>query len=313
MNQALHTEAARAAPHLQPAARTDVLTLAGVNVSYDDNHVLHDISLSVPQGSIVALLGANGAGKSSTLRAISGQIRKVGGSIMLDGRQLVGLAASEVAAAGIAHCPEGRQVFGPMTVRENILIGAFTRRDAAGVEADVERMFTLFPRLRERAGQLAGTLSGGEQQMLAIARALMLRPRVLLLDEPSMGLAPNIVNDVFAIIERLKERESGLAGNLSGGEQQMLAIGRALMARPRVLLLDEPSMGLAPIVVQGIFRTLREINADGLTIFLVEQNVRQALKIAERAYVLENGRVVLQGSGRELLDEPRVQEAYLGG
>jgi branched-chain amino acid transport system ATP-binding protein len=255
MNQALHTEAARAAPHLQPAARTDVLTLAGVNASYDDNHVLHDVSLSVPQGSIVALLGANGAGKSSTLRAISGQIRKVGGSIMLDGRQLVGLAASEVAAAGIAHCPEGRQVFGPMTVRENILIGAFTRRDAAGVEADVERMFTLFPRLRERAGQLAGTLSGGEQQMLAIARALMLRPRVLLLDEPSMGLAPNIVNDVFAIIERLKE--------------------------------------------------------EGLTIVLVEQFARRALAIADLGYVLARGAVVMSGTSAELASGAGLVASYL--
>jgi branched-chain amino acid transport system ATP-binding protein len=203
MNQALPIEAVRAVPHAAPVPRADVLTLSGVNASYDDNHVLHDVALAVPQGSIVALLGANGAGKSSTLRAISGQIRKVSGSIMLDGRELAGLAASEVAAAGIAHCPEGRQVFGPMTVLENILIGAFTRHDAAAVAADVERMFKLFPRLRERAGQLAGTLSGGEQQMLAIARALMARPKLVLLDEPSLGLAPIITQDLFRTLGTL--------------------------------------------------------------------------------------------------------------
>jgi len=161
-------------------------------------------------------------------------------------------------AAGLVQVAEGRATLTTLTVRENLELGAYTRRDGAAARAsDLERVFTLFP--------------------------------------------------------RLKEREGGLAGNLSGGEQQMLAIGRALMARPRLLLLDEPSMGLAPIVVQGIFRTLREIHAGGLTIFLVEQNVRQALRIAERAYVLENGRVVLEGGGRELLSEPRVQEAYLGG
>ncbi len=255
MNQVRHIAAVPAAPHILAVSRTDVLTLAGVNASYDDNHVLHDVTLSVPQGSIVALLGANGAGKSSTLRAISGQIRKVSGSIMLDGRQLAGRPASEVAAAGIAHCPEGRQVFGPMTVRENILIGAFTRRDKAAVEADVERMFTLFPRLRERAGQLAGTLSGGEQQMLAIARALMLRPRVLLLDEPSMGLAPNIVNDVFGIIERLKD--------------------------------------------------------DGLTIVLVEQFARRALAIADLGYVLARGAVVMSGTSAELASDAGLVASYL--
>jgi branched-chain amino acid transport system ATP-binding protein len=234
---------------------TNALTLSHVNASYADNHVLHDVSLAIPQGSIVAILGANGAGKSSTLRAISGQIRNTTGSIALDGQELVGKAACQIAAAGVAHCPEGRQVFGPMTVAENILLGAFTRRDRDAVGADMERMFTLFPRLKERAGQLAGTLSGGEQQMLAIARALMLRPRVLLLDEPSMGLAPNIVNDVFAIIEMLK--------------------------------------------------------ADGLTIVLVEQFARRALAIADFGYVLARGEVVMSGSAADLASDAGLVASYL--
>jgi branched-chain amino acid transport system ATP-binding protein len=234
---------------------TNALTLSHVNASYADNHVLHDVSLAIPQGSIVAILGANGAGKSSTLRAISGQIRNTTGSIELDGQELVGKAACRIAAAGVAHCPEGRQVFGPMTVAENILLGAFTRRDREAVDADMERMFTLFPRLKERAGQLAGTLSGGEQQMLAIARALMLRPRVLLLDEPSMGLAPNIVNDVFAIIEMLK--------------------------------------------------------ADGLTIVLVEQFARRALAIADFGYVLARGEVVMSGSAADLASDAGLVASYL--
>jgi branched-chain amino acid transport system ATP-binding protein len=236
-------------------AMPNALILSKVNAKYADNHVLHDVSLSIPQGSIVAILGANGAGKSSTLRAISGQIRNTTGSIVLEGQELVGKAACQVAAAGIAHCPEGRQVFGPMTVRENMLLGAFTRKDFAAIELDLERMFTLFPRLRERAGQLAGTLSGGEQQMLAIARALMLRPRILLLDEPSMGLAPNIVNDVFAIIEKLR--------------------------------------------------------SDGLTIVLVEQFARRALAIADFGYVLSRGEIVMSGSSDELSSDAGLVASYL--
>jgi branched-chain amino acid transport system ATP-binding protein len=190
--------------------------------------------------------------------ALSGLIPKAAGKVLFDGHDVSALPAHKLVAAGLVQVAEGRATLTTLTVRENLELGAYTRRDGAGARAnDLEKMFALFPRLQERA--------------------------------------------------------NGLAGNLSGGEQQMLAIGRALMARPRLLLLDEPSMGLAPIVVQGIFRTLREINAEGLTIFLVEQNVRQALKIAAHAYVLENGRVVLQGAGRALLDEPRVQAAYLGG
>ena len=235
-----------------------LLSVTGLSVNYGHIAAVRDIDLSLRAGAVTTLVGANGAGKSTTLLALSGLVPKAAGKVMFDGHDVTALPAHKLVAAGLVQVAEGRATLTTLTVRENLELGAYTRRDGVAARAsDLERMFALFPRLKEREGQLAG--------------------------------------------------------NLSGGEQQMLAIGRALMARPRVLLLDEPSMGLAPIVVQGIFRTLREINAGGLTIFLVEQNVRQALKIAERAYVLENGRVVLQGSGRELLDEPRVQEAYLGG
>jgi branched-chain amino acid transport system ATP-binding protein len=235
-----------------------LLSVSGLSVNYGHIEAVREVDLSLQPGQVTTLVGANGAGKSTTLLALSGLVPKAAGKVMFDGHDVTALPAHKLVAAGLVQVAEGRATLTTLTVRENLELGAYTRRDGAAARAsDLEKMFTLFP--------------------------------------------------------RLKERENGLAGNLSGGEQQMLAIGRALMARPRVLLLDEPSMGLAPIVVQGIFRTLREINAEGLTIFLVEQNVRQALKLAERAYVLEMGRVVLQGSGRELLAEPRVQEAYLGG
>jgi branched-chain amino acid transport system ATP-binding protein len=235
-----------------------LLSVTGLSVDYGHIEAVRDVDLALDAGRITTLVGANGAGKSTTLLALSGLVPKAAGKVMFDGHDVTALPAHKLVAAGLVQVAEGRATLTTLTVRENLELGAYTRRDGAAARAsELERVFTLFP--------------------------------------------------------RLKERENGLAGNLSGGEQQMLAIGRALMAKPRLLLLDEPSMGLAPIVVQGIFRTLREIHAGGLTIFLVEQNVRQALKIAERAYVLENGRVVLEGSGRDLLDEPRVQEAYLGG
>ena len=235
-----------------------LLSVSGLSVNYGHIEAVRELDLSLAAGQITTLVGANGAGKSTTLLALSGLIPKAAGKVRFDGHDVTALPAHKLVAAGLVQVAEGRATLTTLTVRENLELGAYTRRDGAAARAsDLERVFTLFP--------------------------------------------------------RLKEREGGLAGNLSGGEQQMLAIGRALMARPRLLLLDEPSMGLAPIVVQGIFRTLREIHAGGLTIFLVEQNVRQALRIAERAYVLENGRVVLEGGGRELLSEPRVQEAYLGG
>ena len=235
-----------------------LLSVSGLSVNYGHIEAVRDVDLALAAGQITTLVGANGAGKSTTLLALSGLIPKTAGRVIFDGHDVTALPAHKLVAAGLVQVAEGRATLTTLTVRENLELGAYTRRDGAAARAsDLERVFTLFP--------------------------------------------------------RLKEREGGLAGNLSGGEQQMLAIGRALMARPRLLLLDEPSMGLAPIVVQGIFRTLREIHAGGLTIFLVEQNVRQALRIAERAYVLENGRVVLEGGGRELLSVPRVQEAYLGG
>ncbi len=234
-----------------------LLSVRDLTVNYGHIEAVRGIDLDLHAGQITTLVGANGAGKSTTLLALSGLVKKAAGQVLFDGRDIAAEAAHRIVASGVVQVAEGRATLTSLTVRENLELGAYTRKDGAAARArDLEEIFTLFP--------------------------------------------------------RLKEREAGLAGNLSGGEQQMLAIGRALMAKPRVLLLDEPSMGLAPIIVQGIFRTLRDINRQGLTIFLVEQNVRQALKIADRAYVLENGRIVLQGSGAELLNEPRVREAYLG-
>ena len=235
-----------------------LLKVEGLKVSYGHIEAVKGIDFELHEGQITTLVGANGAGKSTTLLALSGLVKKAAGRVLLGGQDLTSLAPHRIVASGMVQVAEGRATLTTLTVRENLELGAYTRRDGAAARAsDLERMFTLFP--------------------------------------------------------RLKERESGLAGNLSGGEQQMLAIGRALMAKPRVLLLDEPSMGLAPIIVQDIFRTLREINKGGLTVFLVEQNVRQALKIADRAYVIETGKIVLEGSGRELLGNPKVQDAYLGG
>jgi branched-chain amino acid transport system ATP-binding protein len=235
-----------------------LLAVSGLSVTYGHIEAVRQIDFALQAGRITTLVGANGAGKSTTLLALSGLIPKAAGRVTFDGHDVTNLPAHRLVGTGLVQVAEGRATLTTLTVRENLELGAYTRRDGAAARAgDLERVFALFPRLKERA--------------------------------------------------------AGLAGNLSGGEQQMLAIGRALMARPRVLLLDEPSMGLAPIVVQEIFRTLREINREGLTIFLVEQNVRQALKIAERAYVLETGRIVLEGTGKALLDEPKVQEAYLGG
>jgi branched-chain amino acid transport system ATP-binding protein len=235
-----------------------LLKVNGLTVSYGHVEAVRGIDFELPAGRITTLVGANGAGKSTTLLALSGLVKKNAGQVLFDGRDIAALAPHRIVQAGVVQVAEGRATLTTLSVRENLELGAYTRRDGHAARAhDLAHVFSLFP--------------------------------------------------------RLKEREHGLAGNLSGGEQQMLAIGRALMARPRLLLLDEPSMGLAPIIVQDIFRTLRRINAEGLTIFLVEQNVKQALKIADQAYVLENGRIVLQGAGRELLDEPRVQQAYLGG
>ncbi len=236
-----------------------MLTLEGLDVWRGPSQVLRGIDLQVRAGEIVALLGTNGAGKTSTLLTISGQLRPRAGrsTLEIDGRRhdLAKLDPAAIVGLGVAHCPEGRQVFGGMTVLENLRLGAYLR-DAAGVPADLEAMFGLFP--------------------------------------------------------ILAERRSGLAGQLSGGEQMMLAIARALMSRPRLLLLDEPSLGLAPQLVEQIFTTIEEIRANGTTVLLVEQNAALALELADRAYVLESGAVHLEGQASSLAADPRVREAYLG-
>ncbi len=224
------------------------LTVEGLRAGYGAVEALHGVSLRVEPGEIVALLGANGAGKSTTLRAISGLVRPTAGEIRLDGEPLSGVPSHGIVARGLVQVPEGRRLFATLTVRENLEMGAFTRRDAAGVEESRRLVHRLFPVLSERERQLAGTLSGGEQQMLAI--------------------------------------------------------GRALLAKPRILLLDEPSLGLSPILVRTILAALAEINAAGVTVLLVEQNARAALRLAHRAYVLVTGRVALEGPAKDLLDGP---------
>lgn len=233
-----------------------LLKLSGVKVRYGRAEALHGVDLTVEQGEIVALLGANGAGKSTTLMSICGIMRPHEGEILFDGRPIHRLPSHEIVGLGIAQSPEGRRVFGPMTVLENLRLGAF-RLGHGGSSETLDWIFELFPRLHERRGQLAGTLSGGEQQMLAI--------------------------------------------------------GRALMAQPRLLLLDEPSLGLAPLLVRSIFETIRAINARGVTVLIVEQNARAALRLASRGYVLELGSVAMQDDARRLLEDASVREAYLGG
>ncbi len=232
-----------------------MLEVRDLHVAYGEIPALKGISLSVGAGEIVALLGSNGAGKTTTLRTLSGLLAPRAGDIVLEGRPIAGLPAHVIVRRGIAHVPEGRRVFNRLSVRENLEMGAYTRSDA-GVAADLERVFTLFPRLRERRAQVAGTLSGGEQQMLAIARALM--------------------------------------------------------GSPRLLLLDEPSMGLAPVLVEQIFETVQDINRQGTTILLVEQNAALALDVAQRAYVLETGSIVLSGAAADLARDQDVRRAYLG-
>lgn len=238
-------------------AEENILEVQDLHVYYGHVHALKGVSFHVRPGEIVALLGANGAGKSTTLRAISGLVRPRQGDIRWQGRSLRNVPAHAIVSLGVSHAPEGRKVFSTLTVEENLNLGAYTRRrDRDEVARNKERVFALFPRLAERRHQLAGTLSGGEQQMLAI--------------------------------------------------------GRALMSSPRLLLLDEPSLGLAPLLVRAIFQTIREINQQGVTILLVEQNVRAALQLAHRAYVLETGRLALEGAAEELRRDPRVRKAYLG-
>jgi branched-chain amino acid transport system ATP-binding protein len=233
-----------------------MLTLENVHVYYGGIHALKGISLTVNQGEVVTLIGANGAGKSTTLRSITGLVEPRDGKISFEGEDITGIAAHKLVSRGISMSPEGRGVFANLSVLENLEMGAYIRKDRAGIKEDLDRGFTLFPRLKERVKQKAGTLSGGEQQMLAMARALM--------------------------------------------------------SRPKLLLLDEPSLGLAPLVVQTIFRTIDEIKATGTTVLLVEQNANAALKHSDRGYVLETGQLTLEGSASDLANDPRVKEAYLG-
>ena len=233
-----------------------MLKIENLHVAYGGIQALRGISLEVPDGKIVTLIGANGAGKSTTLRTITGLVKAAGGSVQWNRQELLGKPIDKIISEGIAMSPEGRRVFPDMSVLENLKIGAYLRRDKGGIDQDIQWVYGLFPRLKEREWQMAGTLSGGEQQMLAV--------------------------------------------------------GRALMSRPKLLLMDEPSLGLAPLVVQDIFSIIREINKQGVTILLIEQNANMALKIADLAYVLETGNITLSGTGAELLANEKVKEAYLG-
>ena len=233
-----------------------MLKIENLHVAYGGIQALRGISLEVPDGKIVTLIGANGAGKSTTLRTITGLVKAQSGSIQWNGQELLGKAIDQVISSGIAMSPEGRRVFADLTVLENLKIGAYLRKDKAEIEKDLQWVYSLFPRLQERSWQAAGTLSGGEQQMLAV--------------------------------------------------------GRALMSRPKLMMLDEPSLGLAPLVVQDIFKIIQTIHENGVTVLLVEQNANMALKIADLAYVLETGTITMSGTGAELLADERVKEAYLG-
>jgi branched-chain amino acid transport system ATP-binding protein len=237
-----------------------MLQIENLNAAYGKVEVLHNISLSVPKGKVVTLIGSNGAGKTTTMRAVSGMIKPTGGKISLNGKEVTGLPSNKIARSGLAHSPEGRRVFATLSVTDNLLLGAFPRltfgREKGDVPGDVARIFELFPRLKERADQQAGTLSGGEQQMLAM--------------------------------------------------------GRALMLNPDVLLLDEPSMGLAPLLVKEVFRIIRELKGRGITMLLVEQFAAAALEVADYGYVLENGRISVHGPASQLQNDPAVKAAYLG-
>ncbi len=233
-----------------------MLEIKNLHVSYGGIRALRGVNLVVPEGKIVTLIGANGAGKSTLLRSVSGLVKAEKGSVLWNDKELLGLPIHKILESGIAMVPEGRRVFTNLSVLENLKIGAYLRKDKAAIQQDIDWVYSLFPRLEERSWQMAGTLSGGEQQMLAV--------------------------------------------------------GRALMSRPRLMMMDEPSLGLAPIVVKGIFEIIREINHQGVTVLLIEQNANMALKTADLAYVLETGEITLHGTGKQLLSNEAVKRAYLG-
>ncbi len=233
-----------------------MLKVSGLNVYYGAIHAIHDVSLEVREGEVVSLIGANGAGKTTILHTITGLKKAASGQIVLGDTELTSVEPHKIVTMGMAHVPEGRRIFASMSVEENLEMGAYFRKDKDQIQQDMEDVFRRFPRLKERRRQLAGTLSGGEQQMLAM--------------------------------------------------------GRALMSRPRILLLDEPSMGLSPLLVKEIFKIIQELNQSGMTVLLVEQNAKMALSIAHRAYVLETGNVVMEGSAKDLMDNDQVRKAYLG-
>ncbi|MBR4464276.1 MAG: ABC transporter ATP-binding protein [Treponema sp.] len=234
-----------------------MLEVTNLTVSYGAIRALKGISFEVGQGEIISLIGSNGAGKTTTLHSISNLIKKQGGSVSFNGEDITSLAADQIVRRGLIHVPEGRRIFANLTVKENLEMGAFIRKDKAGIKTDMERVYELFPRLKERIKQVAGTLSGGEQQMLAMGRGIMSQPKLLLLDEPSMGLAPILVDEIFSIIQR--------------------------------------------------------INKEGTTILLVEQNAFKAMSIANRVYILETGNIIKSGDAKELISDPTVKSAYLGG
>ena len=235
---------------------SNILEIRNLVVSYGGIEAVKDISLDVEQGKIVTLIGANGAGKSTTLKSIAGIVKPKSASIKLNGEEICGKSPDYIVSKGVTLVPEGRRVFANLTVLENLKIGAYLRKDKAGIKADMEHVFELFPRLKEREWQAAGTLSGGEQQMLAV--------------------------------------------------------GRARMSKPKVIMMDEPSLGLAPLVVKGIFDIIRTVNQEGITVLLIEQNANMALKVADRGYVMETGRITMEGTGLELLENEEIKEAYLG-
>jgi branched-chain amino acid transport system ATP-binding protein len=259
---------------------TPILEIDNIKVRYSRLPVLHGISLKVNSGETACVVGANGSGKSTLLRAVMGTQPAFEGRILYQGREIQKLRTEEIVRLGIVYVPEEKMLFGPLTVENNLMLGAYILNDAQQIQKNLEFVYNLFPKLKERQNQPASTLSGGEQQMVAIGRGLMSGPQLLMLDEPSLGLAPLLVDEVLDTVQ--------------------------------LLMLDEPSLGLAPLLVDEVLDTVRKLKVEGITILLVEQNVREALDLADRGYVLQTGRIVGEGSGQELLESDIFREAFLG-